>query len=629
MKSDRIPNLTKLTLLSFRKVALLSLVCIFLLAACSEPEPEDAVEPVETEEPENFDRVIEVGEDFAPATRSEEVVEEKEESEVIDGEVWNCTTTTYSALAPGGGNNGFPLYNPNASVIYPGSLLQGKSLKQATPDVIAVERAGGTVSYDLNNGNLASSFTVDEVSKSAIQNGMNQIIANAPSDLPANFVFKYSQVQSEQALALELGIDYESAFVDVSSDFSFSTGSSLNRILVELNQSFYTMSFDIPTSLDGLFAPTVTPDDLARYVQEGNPATYISDVTYGRIYYMLIESTSSYQEMETQISASFSGVANSANVDISGNSLSELENLTIKVMAFGGEASTSLLTVGETDLNRLVGLLAESTTISTGLPISYVVRSVQSNQVVSVQLATEYDVTECEPVLSGGEPPFTAHWEGQVLDRMGPVGAAFSRQDTEFILISKDGKQFMRSDINVLEGPFPIEELGAGPPPFDGIGAATNTNGNNVSDGWIMAVDVSGYQYAYLNPSGVWGDPSPITELIRTEDTQTNPFALNGIGALIFESPADPPTRWVFNRAGTGYSQYNVSTREFESLRNSEKFIGIELPFATKKVGAGIGFYRGNNLPFYLFFNEVGNEYCIVGDVTGDGSYGAIGPFDL
>jgi len=61
-------------------------------------------------------------------------------------------------MTPGGGNTGFPLFNPNASVIYPGSLLQGKSLKQATPDVIAVERAGGTVSYDLNNGNLNSVF---------------------------------------------------------------------------------------------------------------------------------------------------------------------------------------------------------------------------------------------------------------------------------------------------------------------------------------------------------------------------------------------------------------------------------------------------------------------------------------
>ena len=428
-----------------------------------------------------FDEVVQNGGDFNPAIKSEEKVDSTESNDVVNGEVWNCTTTTYNAMEPGGGNKGFPLFNPNASVIYPGSLLQGKSLKKSTPDVIAVGRTGGTVSYDLVNGNTSSSFSVDVVSKSAIQNAMNQIISSSPQDLPANFVFTYDQVQSEQALALKMGIDYESAFVDISSDFGFSSGSNLNRILVELNQSFYTMSFDIPTSLNGLFAPSVTPDDLAKYVQPGNPATYISDVTYGRIYYMLIESSSSYQEMDTRINASFSGVVNSAKADISANSLSKLKNLKIKVMAFGGEATTSLLTVGETNLNNLVSLLAESTTISTGVPISYVVRSVNSNQIVSTQLATQYDVTNCEPAPPGGEPPYTAHWKGRVLNEMGPVGAAFATSGTEFILINKDGDQFMRSNIGELDGPFPIDSLGGGPAPFN-IGAACNIDGNDQSE---------------------------------------------------------------------------------------------------------------------------------------------------
>ena len=297
-------------------------------------------------------------------------------------------------------------------------MIQGKSLYKATPDVIAVERSGGTISYDLNNGNLSSSFQVEKVAKSSIQDAMNNIIANSPPDLPANFVFRYSQVQSEQSLAFEMGIDYENAFASVSSEFSFSSGSNMNRILVELNQSFYTMSFDIPTSVDGLFAESVTPNDLAKYVQEGNPATYISDVTYGRIYYMLIESSSSYTEMESEIQGSFNGVVSSVEADISANSLSKLQNLKIKVMAFGGDAAKSLLTVGETDLKKLVELLAESTTISTGLPISYVVRSVLNNQIVGTQLATKYDETHCEVASAGGEPAFTVHWDGQVLSRL-------------------------------------------------------------------------------------------------------------------------------------------------------------------------------------------------------------------
>lgn len=571
-----------------------------------------------------FDDVIAQGGGFEPTTTSEQPVDEETSIEIINGEVWNCTTVTYDAMAPGGGNNGFPLFNPNASVIYPGSLLQGKSLRQATPDVIAVERAGGTISYDLVNGNLSSFFTVDRVSKSSIGNAMNQIIANSPPDLPANFTFNYTQVQSESALALELGIDYENAFLDIQSDFGFSTGSTYNRILVELNQSFYTMSFDIPTSMDGLFASSVTPADLGKYVYEGNPATYISDVTYGRIYYMLIESTSSYTEMEANISASFDKVASNASADISGHSLNELDNLKIKVMAFGGEATTSLLTIGESNLNNLVTLLAESTTISTGVPISYVVRSVYDNRIVSVQLATQYDVTNCDPAPAGGEPPYTAHWKGNVLSKMGPVGAAFSGEGTEFYLINQTGDQYMVSNVGSLEGPFPISNLATGIPPFN-IGAACRIDGNQVASSWTMVIDVTGSQYSYLRGDGSWSTQiTPISELAVGE----NPFAINGIGAMFFryKDSDGPSQRWVFNKDGTHYSLYRNNPNSFGNV-NEVAGSGWQLPFTPEKVGAGIGFFLGVNR-FFIVFNHTGTQYAVHGPIYGAGQE-SIGPFDL
>jgi thiol-activated cytolysin len=571
-----------------------------------------------------FDAIVKNGGDMTPAKSSEEIAEQEDFTDIINGEVWNCTVTTYNALAPGGGDNGFPLFNPNASVVYPGSLLQGSSLKKATPDVIAVNRAGGIISYDLVNGNISSYFNVEKVAKSSIQNAMNQIIASSPPDLPANFVFNYSQVQSERALALKLGIDYESAFTSISGSFGFSSGSSLNRILVELNQSFFTMSFDIPTSLDGLFAADVTPADLAKYVQPGNPATYISDVTYGRIYYMLIESTSSYTEMESAVSASFSGVVASANADISGHSLNTLSNLKIKVMAFGGEATTTMLTVGETNLSNLVQLLAESTTISTGVPISYVVRSVYNNQIVSVQLATEYDVTECSPAAPGGEPPYTAHWRGNVLSKMGPVGAAFSGEGTEFYLINMAGDQYMVSNVGSLEGPFPISNLGTGTPPFN-IGAACRIDGNQSTDGWVMIIDVTGSQYSYLTGSGAWSTQvTPISNLA----VGNNPFAINGIGALLFRyvDPNGPSQRWVFNKDGTHYSLYSNNPNSFGAVTQTAGSTWY-LPFTPERVGAGIGFFLGVNR-FFILFNHTGTQYAVHGPIYGAGQE-SIGPFDL
>ncbi|MGI9549804.1 MAG: thiol-activated cytolysin family protein [Aurantibacter sp.] len=607
----------------FFGLAFLVLVLSLGFTSCSKDEPipppiEDGGDgndpPPATK---NFDTVIAKGGTFEPTTTSEELKEETESNEIIDGTVWNCTTKTYSALSPGGGDNGFPLFNPNASVIYPGSLLQGKSLNKATPDVIAVERAGGTISYDLNNGNLASSFEVEKVAKSSIQDGMNNIIASAPSDLPANFTFNYSQVQSEQALAFSMGIDYSTAFTSVSADFSFSSEKSYNRILVELNQSFYTMSFDIPTSVSGLFAESVSDADLEKYVQPGNPATYISDVTYGRIYYMLIESTSSYTEMEAAVSGEFNAVAGSGSIDIDGSKIDKLSELKVKVMAFGGDAGQTLLTAGNTNIGDLVELLAKSTTISTGLPISYVVRSVENNQIVGVQLATEYDVTECTPGPPGGEPVQTAHWKGELLERMGPVGAAYPMQGTGFVLISKDGKEYMHSYDDQLDGPFPVSQLATeGEYPFggQGIGAAANINGNDSDQNTIMVISSNGLFYSYITGDR-WQQAFPIEDL-----APGNPFLLNGIGAMFFVSkdPAGPSKRAMINRDGTMWSIYNNNPRSFTDAFETSIFTRSKFD----SIGAAMLFLLGET-PVVVYFDGTGTRYVV------NSNDEQTGPFDL
>ena len=291
-------------------------------------------------------------------------------------------------------------------------------------------------------------------------------------------------------------------------------------------------------------------------------------------------------------------------------------------MAFGGEATTSLLTIGETNLNNLVTLLAESTTISTGVPISYVVRSVYDNRIVSVQLATEYDVTNCEPGPTGGEPAWTIHWRDQVLNRMGPVGAAFVFNGTEFILIDINGTQFMRSDVGVLEGPFPIAELAEGTMPFSSIGAACNIDGNSYEYPWIQIIDMTGSQYSYITGTGEWSSGvNPITNLAEGN----NPFNLNGIGAMAFLSKSQdgPSARIMFNKDGDKYAHYINNPNSFSQVWDITNWNGGP-PFQVQKVGAMIGFFLGNQR-YHIVFNHLGTEYAVW--PTGGTEW--LGPFDL
>jgi hypothetical protein len=331
------------------------------------------------------------------AVNKNTVISQTESPPVLlpDGTYKVCTTKRINALAAAGGDNGFPLFNPNASVIYPGSLIQGASLKNATPDPIAVRRAGGTVSIDIVNGSKGVYVQVEEVRKSTIAQAVNDILSQNTGVLPANFNFSAQIIQSREQLAIALGLDVSGAFASVEANFGFRSDQQYSRMIVKLTQQYYTMSFDIPTSLSQLFAPEVTPRDLAPYVGPGNPATYISDVTFGRVYYMLIESSSSELEVEASVKAAYSGAVTNVKGSVDVSYMQSLSNLNVKVMALGGEAASTIMTIGETNLRALVDLFAQSTDIRSAVPISYVVRNVGDNKIVATQLNTEYDLTEC------------------------------------------------------------------------------------------------------------------------------------------------------------------------------------------------------------------------------------------
>ena len=597
------------------------LLPLLFLISCSKDNPASEINDV-----------ISRGGGFAPPVENKE---EGESTSYLDedeeGVTWQCETYTVSIQDGAGGNGGFPLFSPNSSVIYPGNLLQGNSLNQATPEIIPAKRAGGVISTDIADGNGNSQFEIPEITKGNVTEAINGIVAGSTGIVPANFSVNIKNIQSREQFALSLGLEVNSTFVDVEANLNYSSDVSVNTFLVSLNQSFYTMSYDVPTSLDEIFAPEETAANLEKYIGPGNPATYISDVTYGRIYYMMVKSTSSQTEMSAALNASYNGLAAQVDGSIEVDYMKNLENLEISVFAFGGAASTTLETIGETNINRLSSLLAESSDVRAGKAISYVVRSVYDNKIVSTQLATDYDVTNCTPTGAFAPPPYTEHWTGNVVSSFGPVGAAFCPTGTEFILINKAGDQFMRSTTGNLEGPFSIDELGMEDCPFDKIGAACAINGNhNDNAQTIQIFDETGTSYHYLNWGSrtyVNGGLGPISDLAEGE----NPLGLTGIGAVAFRSVEDgpyggPSTRIMFGRSDNSYVYYKNNPNSFGNLYDLYDW-GTPDGIVSEKingVGAAIGFNLGD-FNYTIMFNKAGTKYVVFGHDNGD----VVGPFDL
>ena len=554
---------------------------------CSQCKKEDKTDVLEA--------AILSGGNFEEVQESEEVTDSSQSEYTENGQRWKCTKKTVS-ITKGMGKGGFPMFNPNANVVYPGSLLQGKSLRNATPDIIAVDRAGGTVSYDIVDGNKTSFFTVDEVSKSSIGDAMNQIIAGSSGTIPANFSFSYTSIQSRKQFAMEINSDYENSFLEFESHIALETDDRFNHYLVKLDQIYYTMSFDIPTSRSDLFAESVTAQDLERYVGNGNPAAYVSDVSYGRIYYMLIESTSSMFDMDIAISGSFSGIDQNGGGSVDIDYLQDLEELKIKVFAYGGESKGTIQTINNIDPSELADKLAASGNIESGKPLSYVVRSVYDNKIVAMKVSTEYDIVNCVPIGSGHQPPaLTAHWSG--IDAFfGGIGAA-TRYNDDILLFNKEGNQFLLStNEGKLYGPYELFDLNANYKfPFDKVGAAgIYTNSNNTE--YQVFFNEVGSKYCIFKDH-----EEPKVYDIGDYPMTPGPFDAQGIGAMATKSGS---LEIYFNRTGDMFYLGSGS-------QGSKFLYDIDLTTTCPLtyVGAACTLISGGK-QYMVLFNTQGTQYC-------------------
>src|SRR5262249_45105999 len=136
------------------------------------------------------------------------------------------------------------------------------------------------------------------------------------------------------------------SFFDIFSagvEFDIEESEIYSHFLVTLQQNFYSMAFERPDRPEDFYAPGVTKSDLAAQVYDGNPASYVSQVTYGRVFMLLIQSTDSEEAMDATLSANFLGL-----VEGSGefHYLSQFHHYSIDAYAYGGDQADALAAIG-------------------------------------------------------------------------------------------------------------------------------------------------------------------------------------------------------------------------------------------------------------------------------------------
>ena len=550
-----------------------------------------------------------------------------------------CTRRTVSIED---GSDDFFLFDPNESVIYPGNLIQGKTLDDATPESIPLLRGGGVISYNIIDGNLNASQPVETISLSAVRTAKNAIIAGASGAVPASFNLSVESVQSRRELALKLGVKFETFSAKLSGDFELNTSNESNYVLVKLTQRFYTMDVDEPTSADAFFDESVTPEELAEFIQPDNPAAYIASVTYGRVFYMLFESTSSTSEMMSKLDLGYSTIGGSASGSVEFSSFSSLQNLKLQVIAYGGNAEETLEAVGNftnnTSIGDFVAGLGQSGDIETGLPLSYVLKSVKGrSDIVGTNLSTEFDVIDCE--LKGIVPPLLyADLDGLFEDG---IGAMLNISGPHVLVFNKAGDRYAWYNGNLPgvykegggEDARPIlfavnesnTELPLGPlgnVPVGSVGAAVDFSPNVV---YIFNDTGNLCNIATVAPGDIPSNSLPTGQVV-TYSRPNSPifnvfeiFASNGPGSALFQLTngigagvrLGDQTMAFFNRGENIFQQYSTENDgQFQEPVPSIQWLTNDNEGGSlfSNVGAGTRFNPGGGGLRYLFINEEGTE---------------------
>jgi hypothetical protein len=290
-------------------------------------------------------------------------------------------------------------FDPNADTLFPGSLVQGKSLPDGVLSPIVTERTPLTITVtDLvsSDPNASYSKRVANPSLATITDAKQQILnQQLATNQPAKITYSETTMSSLEEGFLKLGASYRWLTGNVSGSFQLNTSNYSTSLMIRFVQSYYTVSAEPPSSPTSYISNKASFDSFQSYTGPGNPPTYVSSVTYGRELWMLIESNHEASEVKAALDAAFSAAASGGSINLSAGQKKVFDESSIQILILGGAGRPAVQVVVGDHVSALKDFLlagASYSKSSPGVIISYVVRYLKDNDVARVSSATDYTI---------------------------------------------------------------------------------------------------------------------------------------------------------------------------------------------------------------------------------------------
>jgi hypothetical protein len=320
--------------------------------------------------------------------------------EVTENITYNCTTTPYSLTRT---PEQIVTFDPDSSVLWAGSLLQGKGYKDGIGSLKELpirQRAPLTLSIDLLTEN--NTVTVQDPNVASVQQAIGKLIdeaTKAGSKSGSKISFNQLTTNELGEASLKLGLSYKWLSGGVKSNLSFQRKTSETTVTAHFIQNMFTISMVLPQTPEDMFSDGFTKDVLDRQIGLGNLSadnipTYVANIVYGRILTFTFTSTAKDTDIRTALDASYGG----GSVNLTADQKKILSEAKVGVATIGGDATDALAIIRSGDLKEYFKTNAPLTTAK---PISYTVRNLGDNSIAKVSETTEYNIKECAAVAGG------------------------------------------------------------------------------------------------------------------------------------------------------------------------------------------------------------------------------------
>ncbi len=321
---------------------------------------------------------------------------------VIQPEVsYQCITTEYSmAQNP----REIVMYSPDASVLWPGGLIQGQSRK-ALGSLLPLPIEERTP-LRITIPDIASSDntrTVENPNEGTMFAARGEIVGNATASglaAPSSIDFYMNTHHSEKYQALSASLSGAYMGYSASATGDFSRAGQETTVTANFIQKMFTVIVQAPQTPEAFFSSDFTDEKLQEQVNLGrmgpsNIPIYVSEIVYGRMMTFSMTSSASASDIRGTIQAAYEAIGQGVQVSLSARQQKILERSKIAITSVGGDGTATAATIRDGDLSAY---FTDQPPLSSAAPISFTFRNLGDGSIAGVTESTEYDVKECQAI---------------------------------------------------------------------------------------------------------------------------------------------------------------------------------------------------------------------------------------